>query len=85
MPTHETFVRQRHNARDTHACVTWPAHVISAMAADSIQTLRLRKPDAVKTPAKVRHTGVLQDQLRRSDVLPTFISIDFSSQIIQDS
>lgn len=35
------------------------------MAAANMQTLRLRKPETVKAPAKLRHTGVLQDQLRR--------------------
>ncbi|KAF8527552.1 glycosyltransferase family 22 protein [Hysterangium stoloniferum] len=41
-----------------------------AQTAANVQHIRLRKPDAVKTPTKPRHQGILQDQLRRSAKAP---------------
>ncbi|KAF8495055.1 glycosyltransferase family 22 protein [Gautieria morchelliformis] len=52
------------------------------MAAANVQTLRLRKPDAVKTPAKLRHTGVLQDQVRRTAKAPWTPNFSLAFRII---
>ncbi|KAF8585144.1 glycosyltransferase family 22 protein [Ramaria rubella] len=55
------------------------------MAAANVQTLRFRRPEtveAVKAPVKRRHTGVLQDQLRRTAKAPWAPSLSLAFRIL---
>jgi len=53
--------------------------------ASNTQNLRLRRPEQLKpnpTPAPARHTGILQDQLRRSARRPWNPSFSLAVRIL---
>ncbi|GJJ13352.1 hypothetical protein Clacol_007604 [Clathrus columnatus] len=52
------------------------------MAAANVQHIRLSKPEAPKKPPKLRHQGILQDQLRRTARAPWVPSLSLGFRIL---